>query len=351
MERHVQYTLQVAVLISWLLGLFPTRNAFLTSKNFRFVGCSVGTGIAAATLVLSCFQIGGATYAFSVGTHTNSQASQLAIIFATFSALTYAALARFCSLIFCSKLVTLMRLLQEVRALRLPSGYGGVESRGRWKGWLTVGICIMLGIMIVSHVWAQAVAVITVDLSNPLAAMTLRREPYPIEIFVMIFGYSNAVMTEKVIVALSLCLGYNLLSAHEQISSILQYNLEISGTIMDYNYKGKDGKFWYSFMQVFDKLRTCFQIYTDVLGFQSFLIIAQNIGEVTYSTYFMLWPMDGNLSLLALPAALVNPTLILWIGNCMENQVKDYRQKIEDALSNARMRKHGDRSEVLGIMG
>ena len=363
MEKYIQRTLQASILISWFLGLFPTRNALLTSKNFIFTWFSAGAIIAFATLLASCLNVIGVLYSFHSKLDIQPQALKLVVISVTVIAVTYTALARFCSLIFCSKLVTLIRLLEELRILCSQGSYARRGSRMRWRSRLTAVACVFLGLITVCHIRIHTVAVLTGDITNPLTALAFKRGVDGFRKLFLIFGYCNPIVTTNIIVALVLCIGNYLLWVHEQISIMLQYNLETSAPILDSNRNGQ--KLWLQYMQMFGKLKTCFQIYMDVLGRQSLLILVETVATVTYSTYFVLWPMDGSVSALSVPAALLTPALILWVGNTLENQVttaplvypysfhyyvffkvNEYRQKIEDALANALICKQGARSEV-----
>ena len=320
MEPCVQYALRVTIFVFWGVGLLPAQSAFFASKKFRFKWFSLGTIIASVSLILSCVNIYGAILMMRA-LHDQSPAFKLAFIFGTTSALVSAALARFVSFMLCSKLVSLLHLLEEIRIYCFESSSIAYESKVRQNGRLTVGFCLILGLTVVLYVWFRTTQVIMGNTSNPLIAVTLKQEFSVVYKFGLIFAYCNPVVTQRVIIALLLCLGHYLLWAHEQISQMLQHNLKTAGTAVECNSNGTEVKFGLLHMQVFEKLKTCFQMYTDVLGRQIFLIIVGGIGMVTFSIYFMLWPGDGQISPLALPAALLNPALILWIGNCVENQV------------------------------
>ena len=366
MEPSVQHTLQTVILISLFLGLFPTRSPFLKSKSFKFHWASVGTIIAVLALALSCLNTFGAIYSIRKNLRTEAQAFKLVLILTPALAMIYAVLARLAAIVFCSKLVSLIEIFGELQAIFSQDGYVNRRIR-RWRSWFTVGFCLILGFTAVCHVWVHAVAVLTGDRSNPLTSVALRHEMHAVQKFLLIFGYSNPIVIEKITVALILCFGDHLLRIHEQMSYMLQHQLEASGTIVQFDWNGNDQKFSYSYLQAFGKLKTCFQIYTDVLGRQSLLILVETITMVTYSTYFMLWPTDGSINPLMLPAALLSPALMLWIGNSMEKQVrmhytcfwthfvygtvyflqvKERRQKIEDTLANVRMRRQEGPYEV-----
>ena len=327
MEPYVLHTLQASILITWLVGLFPTKNPLFTSKNFKFGFFSAGTLLAVPPLALSCLNIFGALYSFHINLRDqHPQAYKLVVVFSTSIALTYAALARFLGVLFCSKLVSLVKLLEELRILCSKNGYLGEGRATRWKSRLTVVFCLILAFTTAGHVWVYAAAVLTGDRSNPLTALAFKNRVRPFQKFVLIFGYSNPIVTQNVLLALTLCIGNYLLRLHEQISHTLLYNLENSGRIVDYNMNGH--KFCQSYMEVFGKLKACFRIYSDVLGLQSFLIIVENLALTTYCTYFILWPMDGLIHPITLPAALLTPGLMLWIGNSMENQVNADRYSL-----------------------